>query len=422
MRDTDTAVSRLSNGFRVATERIPGIASACVGVWIEAGSRHETPSQNGVAHFLEHMAFKGTATRDAQAIAEEIEDVGGHLNAYTSRERTAYYARVMAEDVPRALDIIADILRRPALDEGEMELERGVILSEIGQAADTPDVIIFDWLQETAYPGQALGRPILGTAKGVAGFAPADLGAFVDAHYRPERMVLAATGDVDHDAILTLAERLFGDMARGRTDALVPAAFSGGEYRVDRPLEQAHFALGLQAPGFRDERHYASQIAATALGGGMSSRLFQEAREKRGLCYTIFAQAAAHEETGILTVYAGTSGTDLPGLIALTAHELHRAGDDLSEAELRRAKSQVRAGLLMGVEGASSRAERLAASVAVWDRAVPIAETLERIEAVDLASARRAITGFLAVPPALALYGPVARAEGAEALARRLAA
>ncbi|MEO0820274.1 MAG: pitrilysin family protein [Pseudomonadota bacterium] len=415
-------VTRLSNGFRVATERMANVASACIGVWIEAGARHEGEAENGIAHFLEHMAFKGTERRTAQAIAEEIEDVGGHLNAYTSRERTAYYARVMAEDVPRALEILADILRGSVLDPEEMELERGVILSEIGQAHDTPDDIIFDWLHETAYPGQAFGRPILGPAKGVQGYRPEDLRRFIARHYSPERMILAASGAVDHEAMVAQAERLFGDMPAGAAPEEAEARFSGGEHRAVKKLEQAHFALALAAPAYRDPGYYAAQLAATALGGGMSSRLFQEARERRGLCYTIFAHASAWADTGLYTIYAGTSGDALPELMRLTADELRAAAEGLTEAEVARARAQTRAGLLMGVEGVSVRAERLAACVALWGRPVPVAETVERIEAVRVEDARAAIRAALAAAPALALYGPVAKAEDAASFADRLAA
>ncbi|MEM6945028.1 MAG: pitrilysin family protein, partial [Pseudomonadota bacterium] len=402
---SEVALTTLPNGFRVVTERMPGIHSACIGVWIEAGARHEEAGENGVAHFLEHMAFKGTGRRSAQMIAEEIEDVGGHLNAYTSRERTAFYARVMKEDVPRAISIIADILLDPSLDPQEMELERGVILSEIGLAHDTPDDIIFDWLQETAFPGHPLGRSILGTAEGVSAFGREALAGFIGREYRPGRMILSAAGAVDHAEIVALAESLFGRMEPGPAAVEHPATFGGGERRVVREFEQAHFCLGLEAPGYRDGRHYAAQIAATTLGGGMSSRLFQEAREKRGLCYTIFAQAGSYAETGLLTVYAGTSAEALGELMRLTAEEIHRAAGDLSAAELERARAQVRAGLVMGVEGASARAERLAASVAIWGRPVPLDETLERIAGVTLEETRSAITGFLSRPPALALYG-----------------
>ncbi|MEO1775413.1 MAG: pitrilysin family protein [Pseudomonadota bacterium] len=420
--DPNTRLTTLSNGFRIVTERMPGLGSACIGVWVEAGSRHEEESLNGVAHFLEHMAFKGTARRSARDIAEQIEDVGGHLNAYTSRERTAYYARVLAADVPLALDIIADIVLNPALAAEEMELERHVILSEIGQVNDTPDDVIFDWLQETAYPDQPLGRPILGSTARVSGFSAGDLRRFIGAHYQPGKMILAATGAVDHDALVALAERSFGTMPGGAATLGVDARFAGGERRVDKGLEQAHFALGLPAPGIRDAAYPAAHIAALSIGGGMSSRLFQEAREKRGLCYTIFAQNAAHEETGILTVYAGTSASDLSDLVAVTADELSRAAHDLSEGEVARAKAQARAGLMMGVEGASARAERLAGSVAIWGRPRAVAESLAEIDAVTVVDARAAVAGFLSGTPALALYGPVGGAPDAETLARALAA
>jgi predicted Zn-dependent peptidase len=415
-------ISELANGFRVATERMPGLGSAAVGIWVEAGTRHEAPEENGIAHFLEHMAFKGTARRSALAIAEEIEDVGGYLNAYTSRERTAYYARVLPEDLPRALDILADILRAPALAEDEIETERGVILQEIGLCRDTPDDIIFDWLQETAYPDQPMGRTILGPPERVRGFSRADLRGFVDAHYGPGQMILSAAGAVEHEEILRLAERLFGDMAPCRRGAETPAAYAGGERRVEKPLEQAHIALALPAPGYRDPDFHATQILSVALGGGMSSRLFQEARERRGLCYTIFAQSAAWADAGLFMVYAGTGGEALGELAGLTADELRRAAEDLSEAEIARARAQTKAGLVMGLESASARAERLASALSIWGRVPPLEETVAKIDAVDVATARRVAAGINAGTPALALYGPVAGAPDAGAVARRLAA
>jgi predicted Zn-dependent peptidase len=415
-------VDTLPNGFRVATERMPGLASAAIGVWVEAGARHERAEQNGIAHFLEHMAFKGTARRSALQIAEEIEDVGGHLNAYTSRERTAYYARVLEADVPLALDIIADILRNSALDNREIEVERGVILQEIGQALDTPDDIIFDWLQETAFPDQPMGRAILGLPERIRAFGRPDLGGFIHAHYRPDRMILSAAGAVDHDQLLRLAERLFGDMGGGAVPAEEPARYLGGERRVEKPLEQAHFALAFEAPGYRDDDYHAAQIAAVALGGGMSSRLFQEAREKRGLCYTIFAQGSAWSETGMMTIYAGTGGDELGQLVDLTADELARAVRDFDEAEIARARAQTKAGLVMGLESPSARAERMAALLSIWGRVIPLEETIARIDAVDARRAREALARVLASRPAMALYGPVERARAVDEFAARLAA
>mgnify|MGYP006276053327 CR=1 FL=1 len=415
-------ITTLSNGFRVVTERMEGLGSATVGVFVEAGSRHETAEENGIAHFLEHMAFKGTATRSALDIAEQIEDVGGYLNAYTSREATAYYARVLPEDTGLALDIIADILRAPAFDPGEIETERGVILSEIGQALDTPDDIIFDWLQETAYPDQPIGRAILGPPERVRAFTREDLTRFVATHYTPERMILSAAGAVEHDEIVKLAERSFADMTPARGPCGPAARFGGGEHRVEKPLEQAHFALALAAPAYREEGFFAAQILGTALGGGMSSRLFQEARERRGLCYTIFAHGSAWADTGLLTIYAGTGADQVGELASLTMHELARAREDLTEAETARARAQTRAGLVMGLESPSARAERNAALLAIWGRVPPVEETVSRIDAVDAGAARAAAARITASAPALALYGPVGAAPAAGELARLLAA
>ena len=416
-------IHALSNGIRVATERMPGIASAALGVWVGAGGRHEGEGETGVAHFLEHMAFKGTATRSALEIAETIEDVGGYLNAYTSRETTAYYARVLGEDVPLAFDLIADILLNPTFAEADIATERAVILQEIGQALDTPDDIIFDWLQETAYPGQPIGKSILGEAEDVRRIGAAGLREFVAAHYLPERMVIAAAGAVDHDAVVRQAERLFGHLPVRPAQPTVPARFAFGERRAEKALEQAHFALALEAPDWHAEDMHAAQVFATLLGGGMSSRLFQEARERRGLCYSIFAQASAHEDTGLMTVYAGTGGEEIRDLSELVADEIRRAADAASEAETARARAQMKAGMLMGMESPFGRAERLARSLLVWGRVPPPEESVAKIEAVDAAAARAAgarmaESGRLA----LALYGPVGEAPAPDRLAARLAA
>jgi predicted Zn-dependent peptidase len=320
----------LSNGLRIVVEPMPGLQSAAVGLWVSAGGRHERAEQNGIAHFLEHMAFKGTARRNALQIAEEIEDVGGYINAYTSREVTAYYARVLKEDVPLAVDLIADIVLNPAFDPAEIEIERGVILQEIGQAADTPDDIIFDWLQEEAFPGQPLGRTILGPVERVRGFNRADFDRFVAEHYGPGELILSASGGVDPAEILRLAEAAFGHLKASPSARAEPGTFAGGEKRVVKDLEQAHFTLALEAPGYRSDDIHTAQIYATALGGGMSSRLFQEIRERRGLCYTIYAQVGAFDDTGMLTIYAGTSGEQIGGLVDLTLDELRRSAEDMT--------------------------------------------------------------------------------------------
>lgn len=416
-------LDRLPNGLRVVTETMPGLESAAVGLWVNAGGRHERLDQNGIAHFLEHMAFKGTKRRSALQIAEEIEDVGGFVNAYTSREATAYYARVLKADVPLALDVIADIVLNPVFEPSEIEVERGVILQEIGQALDTPDDIVFDWLQEAAYPEQALGRTILGPSERVSGFARSDLAGFVTEHYGPTQMVLSAAGAVDHDEIMRLAETLFGHLPALALNRHDDALFRGGERREIRDLEQVHFALALEGPAYGDDDVYTAQIYATLLGGGMSSRLFQEIREKRGLCYSIFAQAGAYADTGMMTLYAGTSADDIDQLAGLTVDELRRVANDVTEAEVGRARAQMKAGLLMGLESPSARAERLARLVAIWDRVPPLTETIARIEAVDLTRVSDFATRLAGAEKiALALYGPAVRAPELGALQERLAA
>ena len=415
-------VTTLPNGLRIVSEHMPGLQSASVGLWVCAGGRHERVEQNGVAHFLEHMAFKGTARRSALQIAEEIEDVGGYINAYTSKEMTAYYARVLSGDVALALDVISDIVLNPVFNEADIETERHVILQEIGQALDTPDDIIFDWLQEASYPDQPFGRTILGPSERVAGFGQADLRQFVAAHYGPDQMILSAAGGVDHDRIVAQAEGIFGSLTRIGDGQIAPARFAGAERREIKDLEQAHFALSLEAPGYRDQGVYAAQVYAMAMGGGMSSRLFQKAREERGLCYSIFAQSAAYEDTGSVTIYAGTSGEEVAELADLTIAELKRSAHDMSEAEVARARAQLKAGLLMGLESPSSRAERLARLLSIWGRVPEVAEAVEKIDAVDVAATRAYGASLASGGAALALYGPVDAAPALQTIREGLAA
>ena len=412
----------LPNGFRIVTEHMPGLQSASVGIWVTAGGRHERAEQNGIAHFLEHMAFKGTKKRSALRIAEEIEDVGGYINAYTSKEMTAYYARVLSADVGLALDVISDIVLNPVFDEREIEVERHVILQEIGQSLDTPDDIIFDWLQEASYPDQPFGRTILGPSERVSNFNREDLTRFVAEHYGPDQMILAAAGGVDHDAIVAQATEVFGGLKPVGAPTVQAASFGGLERREVKDLEQVHFALAFESPNYRAPDVYAAQIYATALGGGMSSRLFQKIREERGLCYSIFAQSGAYEDTGQITIYAGTSEDEISDLMQLTVDELKRAADDMSDAEVARARAQLKAGLLMGLESPSSRAERLARLLAIWGRVPDVDEAVQRIDAVGTSDVRKYAAEMAGSRAALALYGPVGKAPGLEAVRKSLRA
>jgi predicted Zn-dependent peptidase len=416
-------LTTLPNGFRIVSEYMPGLQSASLGVWVCAGGRHERVDQNGIAHFLEHMAFKGTKRRSALQIAEAIEDVGGFINAYTSRETTAYYVRVLQKDVPLAFDVISDIVLNSTFDPREVDIERGVILQEIGQSLDTPDDIIFDWLQEVSYPDQPFGRPILGPAERVENFNRDNLAEFVAQNYVPDQMILAAAGAVDHAELVHMAEKTFGYLPNGKGLIAQPALYKGGEHRVVKDLEQAHFAMSLETNGYMSDDIYTGQVYAVALGGGMSSRLFQEAREKRGLCYTIYSQAGAYSDTGTLTIYSGTSGDDVAGLSELCIDELRRSTSDMTSAEIDRARNQMKAGLLMGLESPASRCERLARMIGIWGRVPDLDEVIGKIDAVSVQS----VTDYAArlcekSSPSLALYGPVDRAPAVEELAQRLAA
>ncbi|HCK06752.1 MAG TPA: peptidase M16 [Rhodobacter sp.] len=412
----------LPNGFRIVTEHMPGLMSASIGIWVQAGGRHERPEQNGIAHFLEHMAFKGTKTRSPLQIAEAIEDVGGYINAYTSKDMTAYYARVLSADVGLALDVISDIVLNPVFDPREIETERNVILQEIGQTLDTPDDIIFDWLQEVSYPDQPFGRTILGPAKRVGAFSQQDLINFVAQHYGPNQMILSAAGGVDHDEILTKATELFGHLPRHEPFQMLGADFLGGEKRKVKKLEQAHFTLSFEAPSYRAPDVYAAQIYGMALGGGMSSRLFQKVREENGLCYTIFAQSGAYEDTGQITIYAGTSSEEIASLAQLTVEELKRAPQDMSSAEVERARVQLKAGLLMGLESPSSRAERLARLLAIYDRVPSLDEAIAKIDAVTCQDVREFAANMNMARSAMVLYGPISKAPDLASLRKALAA
>lgn len=401
-------ITTLDNGIRIATERLDAVLSASVGIWIDRGGRHETPAQNGVAHFLEHMAFKGTSTRSAADIANEIETVGGLLNAYTAKENTAYYARVLGQDVPLALDILSDILVNPSFEAREIEVERGVILQEIGQSKDSPDDIIFDWLQETIYPDQAIGRTILGSEERVSNFVAHDFQSFIAENYGGENMIVSAVGDVEHDAVVAaLRPRLETLNYKAAREQHRPK-FVAGEKRVEKSLEQAHIAMAFEAPALRSDEFYTAHVYSILLGGGMSSRLFQKIREQMGLCYTIFSSYSALEDAGQLILYSGTSGESVDDVLRSAVDEMINTSRAIDDAELARAKAQIRAGSVMSLENSFARAERMARNLALYQKVRPLEEIIEKIDAVTA----KDITNFAAqlieeANLGLTLYGPL---------------
>lgn len=402
-------VTTLANGFTVATETMPQIATAAVGVWIGAGSRHERPDEHGLSHFLEHMAFKGTARRSARAIAEEIESVGGDINAATSVEYTAYTARTLGEDLGLALDILGDILTGSTFDGVELERERGVILQEIAAVDDDPDDLVQDMFVETAFPDQPIGRRILGTRATVKGFTAEAIRAFVAREYRPERMVLAAAGAVDHDIVVEAAHRFFAREATVPAAEPPPGLYRGGEARLKRDLEQANLVLGLPGVSSKDPAHYATQIFAHVLGGGLSSRLWQEVREARGLAYGIDAFHWPFQDTGLFGIGAGTAGDDLPELLDVTLGCLAGAARGVEPPELARAKASLKVSLLAALESPGGRIERMARQLLAWGRVIPTSEIVARVDAVDLAEVRAAGERLLAGPMTLAAVGPIKR-------------
>jgi len=413
-------ITKLSNGLTVITDPMPQLESAMLGVWVNAGTRNETKPVMGVSHMLEHMAFKGTATRSARAIAEEIENVGGYLNAYTSREQTAFHARVLKPDVPLGVDLLSDILINPAFAQDELERERQVVLQEIGQARDTPDDIIFDHLQSVAYPDQPMGWPILGLDETVSNFTQSDLRTYMTANYRAGDMTFIASGAVEHAAMVKLVSEKFAKLNSGPAPAPLDARYVGGDIRFDEDLEQAHIAYALPGISSSDPDFYVAQVYVTALGGGMSSRLFQEARERRGLCYAISAFAQASRDGGTIGIYTGTGEKEAGEISAVIAGEMENLAATASDAEVNRAKAQMKSSLLMGLERPGQRAEQIAGQIFAYGRVLTIAEMTARLDAVDAAAIRRFGARVLETGnPSIAAVGPVGQLESFDTFARR---
>ena len=424
MTDPSAAIrlTRLPSGLTVVTERMERVETVSLGAYVAAGTRNETAEENGISHFLEHMAFKGTTSRSAAAIAEEIEAVGGQINAYTAREQTAFYVKVLKEDLALGADIIGDILTHSTFEPQELERERGVILQEIGQANDTPDDIVFDHFQETAYPGQPMGRPVLGREVIIRALKRDAFVDYMRRHYTTASTVVAAAGNLEHDRVVDLVSRHFADLPAAPPPPAEPGRYNGGEFREARDLDQVHIVLGFPSVGYADPEFYPTMLLATVLGGGMSSRLFQEVREKRGLVYSIYAFTAQALDGGLFGIYAGTGEGEAAELMPVALEELLKVQRDVTETELARARAQVKAGLLMSLESTGSRCEQLARQLQVFGRIVPTAETVAKINAVTIADVQRVAARQFRARPTLAALGPAGRVPAVPAIAERLAA
>ena len=415
-------LSTLDNGVRVVTDAVSTVESVSVGIWVDAGARHETPNLNGVAHLLEHMVFKGTERRSALDIAREIETVGGQMNAYTGREHTAFYAKVLKDDVGLAVDLLADLVTQSVLDPEELGREQSVVIQEIGQAADTPDDIIFDHLQALAFPDQAIGRPILGTEQTVRGMNRDDLRAYRARHYGGRSMVVAAAGNLDHARVVDQAARWLGATRSEPGAGPEPGQFAGGAHTRARDLEQIHVALAFPTLSYHDPDHYAVSVLSTLFGGGMSSRLFQEVRERRGLAYSIHSYTNAFADTGLLGIYAGT-GTEMAGELArVLVDEVGRLAETIDAVEVDRAKSQLRAQMLFGLESMSARAEHMGATTLMFGEPVAATELVARILAVTTDDVRRLARQILDRKAAVTAIGPAAGLRDLEPLTTLAAA
>jgi predicted Zn-dependent peptidase len=412
----------LENGMRILTDTMESVETVSLGVWVDVGTRHEPAEINGVAHVLEHMAFKGTERRSALDIAAEIEAVGGHLNAYTSREHTAYYAKVLKENLPLAVDILGDILQYSVFEQRELERERTVILQEIGQANDTPDDIIFDLFQERAFPDQAMGRPVLGRSEIIRQMDRETVARYMQRSYAAPGMLFAAAGNVDHEALVALARRAFRVLPAQGTARSEPARYLGGDFREIRDLEQVHVVMGFPGFAYGDDDYYAASVVSSALGGGMSSRLFQEIREKRGLVYSIYSFTHAYSDVGLFGVYAGTGEDEVEELMPVLCDEIRKLSAGLDVAELERARAQLKAGLLMSLESTTARCEQQAAHMLVFGRPLNMSEMVARIDAVDARAVERVARRLCSAPPTLTALGPIGRVESYEKVAARLSA
>ncbi len=400
-------ITRLPSGLTIVSERLAHCATVSLGVWIAAGSRHEGEAEHGLSHLLEHMAFKGTSRRSAKALAEEIEAVGGDINAATSIEYTCYTARVLEDDLPLAVDILADILVDPLFDAAELAREKQVILQEIAAVNDTPDDLVYDAFIAQAFPGQPMGRPILGTPETVQAFQPSDLRRYLETHYAPARMVVAAAGAVDHARLVALAGAAFAAFEGRPAPTPAPAAtYGGGETRLADSHEQMHLVLGFPGVSFTGGRNYPLQIFAGLLGGGISSRLFQEVREERGLAYMIDAFHWPFSDTGLFGIGAGCAPKQARELIEVTLACLARAAKEATPAEMERARMQMKVGLLASLETPGGVVDHLARQMLSHGKVTARAELAARLDAVTLDAVRAAGSALLQGQPTLALVGP----------------
>jgi predicted Zn-dependent peptidase len=411
----------LANGVRVVCDPMPGLETLALTVATGRGARAEDPVRSGWSHLLEHMVFKGAGGRSARDIVEVIEAEGGSINAATGYERTSFQVRALRGGLKLGLEVAADLMLRPRIEASDLAREKQVIAQEIAEAADAPDDLVFELAQTAAFEGQPLGRPILGSVETIGAADPAQLEAWRSALYAPDRIVVSAAGAVDAADLEAFAEAVFGAASGTGAPEPEPARFVGGTRPLAKKLEQASLAMVLPAPGARDPDYFTLRLLAEILGGGMASRLFQEARERRGLAYAIDAYVETYDEVGVLGVFAGCAASDAEELAQVTAREIEGLVRGPTPAELARAKAQLKASLYMSRESVASRAELAGAQVMMFGRILPPAELaaeIETVQAADIARLAEQILG--ARRSAVAVLGPRAALPAARAFQREI--
>ncbi len=411
----DHQLTVLPSGVTVVTEPMSSVRSVALGLWVSVGSRDEAADQAGCSHFLEHLLFKGTSRRSARQIAEELDAVGGEMNAFTSKEMTCFYARVLDRDLPLAFDVLADMVVDARNAPEDVEAERQVVLSEIDIHVDTPDDLVHSDFSELLLGAHPLALETLGTFDSITRLGRDTIHDYYLDRYRPENLVVAASGNVEHDRVIELTDQLLGDLGRpggSRPPRRAPQAFAEGAVRVrQRPTEQAHVVLGMPGVSQIDEDRWGLRVLNTLLGGGMSSRLFQEIREVRGLAYTAFSYAASYTDSGLIGAYVGTAPGKVDEVLAVLRDELDRIATDVTVEEVERAKGALKGGTVLGLEDTGSRMSRIGQQVATGVPIVTVDEALERIGRVDLDEVRRVATSILSRPRDLAVVGPFAEDE-----------
>ena len=399
-------ITVLPNGLRIVSSERPELETVSIGVWIKTGAAFENSDNSGISHFLEHMVFKGTQTRSLEDISDEIENTGGQINAYTAREFTSFYARMLKDDAELALDVIADMLLHPSFPEDELIKERDVVIQEIKQSIDTPDEVVFDYLQDRAFTNQGLGSNILGPEENIHKFTSSDLYGYLKTNYAAENMVVCAVGNITHEQLVKYATERFSNLQPKVSFIITPQKYCGGFKSEKRDIEQVHMALGFEAYPYYNNKYFCSMLLSNVLGGGTSSRLFREIRDKRGLVYSVYSFSNSHISSGMMGIYAGTTKDELPILMPVLCDEIKKVcNEKITPLELHRAQIQMKSTILMAMESSSSVSEVLARQHLIYNRVIPIKEMVDNIESITPEDILNTAQHVFSTTPSYSLVG-----------------